>query len=56
MNYAESNAVSSDLREQADKLIAKLKRSTSIEVEEDWKVKRMFQFFRETKLDMSSAC
>ena len=37
-NFAKSNAVSSDLKNQADQLISKLKRSPDIETDKDWKV------------------
>ena len=38
LNFAEPDAVSSDLRDQAEKLISKLKRSTNIDMDKDWKV------------------
>ena len=37
-NLAKSNAVSTDLRDQADQLISKLKRATNVDIDNDWKV------------------
>ena len=37
-NFAKSNAVSTDLRDQADQLISKLKRATNVDIDNDWKV------------------
>ena len=39
-NFAKSDAVSSDLREQADELISKLKRTNNVDIDDDWKVLR----------------
>ena len=39
-NFAKSDAVSSDLREQADELISKLKRTSNVDIDDDWKVLR----------------
>ena len=40
-NFAKSDAVSSDLKDQADQLISKLKRATNVELDEDWKVRKI---------------
>ena len=37
-NLAESDAVSSHLEDQTDRLIAKLRRSTHVDMSKDWKV------------------
>ena len=44
-NFAKSDAVSSDLREQADELISKLKRTSNVDIDDDWKVLRE-RFYR----------